>query len=72
MKRTILIAGLVCVTALQLGGCAAWTPEQRQAFQRSWQQGWRDYNDRRLREAQIDYYSRPYKQGNVTIIPHRR
>lgn len=72
MKRAILIAGLVCASALQLSGCGPMTYEQRQVLGQSLQQMGQDYQNQRLFNAQLDYYSRPYKQGNVTIVPRRR
>ena len=57
----------------------AWSANEMRARQNaanSWQNFWNNYNQQyqqqKMYDAQYNYYTRPYKQGGITYIPHRR
>jgi len=67
MKK-ILILTILCVI---LAGCG---PEQQMALQnlsQSFSQIQQQEQQQKMYDAQYNYYTRPYEDGNVTIHPRR-
>jgi len=60
---------------LTISGCGPMTPQQQTAWQSAFQgmsQGLQQMNQQKMYDAQYNYYTRPYKVGDVTYIPSRR
>lgn len=69
MKKILILTTLCGI--LFLTGCEM-TPQDRMAWQKFWQgfnQQQQMYQQQRMYDAQYNYYTRPYKVGDVLYIP---
>ena len=72
MRKLILIPAIL---VLILAGCGPVSPQEQAARQAAMQgvfQGMQQMNQQKMYDAQYNYYTRPYKEGNITYIPARR
>lgn len=73
MKKLLVL--IILVGLLLVAGCGPMTPQDQMAWQQFWQsfsQQQQMQQQQKMYDAQYDYYTRPYKVGNVTYIPSRR
>ena len=68
MKKYIFLAMSLF---LFFAGCTPMTPEQQRAFWYNFNNQMTAAEQQRMRQAQYNYYTRPYKVGNVTYVPAR-
>ena len=72
--RKILLILILAIAVGVIAGCGEMTYEERMAWSQAFQnmsQQQQAYQEQKLRDAQYDYYKRPYKVGGTgpTIYP---